>query len=315
MQTVSIGIDIAKDKFDVAFLERDRTSSVQTFRNTKEGISQFINILSEQGTAETVPCVVESTGLYHLPVALMVTNAGYRVNCINPLLTKKYQRSSVRNAKTDHIDATRLATIGLQETNLAIFKADSRAIEAKKIVNYVSRLELFQQQLKASTEAVRELETITGAKVDLSHVESAVKLIQKQINSLTKEIVERTPEAILKIGDGMRGITKERISLLFALIGDKDFASRDSLVAFLGMDVTPRESGTWRGKGKLSKRGNGYGRKLLYQMAWGLKQHNSLYAERYAELRASGKDYRTTLLILGRKFLRLIYSYHFKQTI
>ncbi len=313
MQTISVGIDIAKDKFDVAFLKEDRSSSIDTFRNNTVGINRFIDSLSKQGTEETVPCVIESTGMYHLPVALMVTNAGYRVNCINPLLTKKYQRSSVRNAKTDRIDALRLAAIGLQEQNLFIFRADPKAIEAKKIVNYVSKLETFKQQLKASTEAMKAMKAITGLKVDLSHAQSAIKLIQEQIDSLTDEVVLRTPEAILKLGDEMKGISKERTALLFALIGDKEFASRDSLVAFLGMDVMPRESGKWRGKGRLSKRGNGYGRKLLYQIAWGLKQHHPLYKERYAELRTSGKDYKTTLLILARKFLRLLYSYHFKQ--
>ena len=311
MQTISVGIDIAKEKFDVAFLGKDLSSDMRSFKNNKRGIGRFISVLDKQGTDESVPCVIESTGMYHLPVALMVTNAGYRVNCINPIITKKYQQSSIRNAKTDEIDALRLATIGVEQKNLSVFRADFKAIEAKKIVSYVGKLQKLKQQLKASTRAMRDMKAITGLDVDLEYIEDSIKLLQKQVNLLTKEIIERTPQSILKLGE-MKGVSEETVSLLFALIGDKEFVSRDALVAFLGLDVMPRQSGKWKGRGKLSKRGNGFGRKLLYQIAWGLKQHHPDYRKRFIELRLSGKPYRTSLIILARKFLRMLYGYHFR---
>ena len=86
---VSVGIDIAKKKFDAAFLFGNDTHETGTYENNAVGIQKFISRLKTQRTAETVPCVVESTGLYHVPSALMIRQAGYRVNVINPLITKK----------------------------------------------------------------------------------------------------------------------------------------------------------------------------------------------------------------------------------
>ena len=312
MHTVSIGIDVSKDKFDAAFLAADRSSTVSTFANNEIGINHFIDRLNRQGTVSSVPCTLESTGMFHLPVAFMVTRAGYQVNCINPILTKKYQRSSIRNAKTDEIDALRLATIGIQEPNLPIFEANTEAVEVKKIVSYISKLEALKEQLKASTDSVLAMQKITGLSVDLSQTSLAITALQKQIKSLSREVIKRVPEDKLRLSREMMGISEERIAFIFALIGDKKFRSRDALIAFVGLDITPRQSGTWRGRGKLSKRGNGYARKLLFQMAWGLKQHNPLYRERYNELRKSGKSYKASLVILSRKFLRLLYSQYWK---
>lgn len=312
MNTISVGIDIAKDKFDAAFFREDNSSKIRTFSNTKVGIKSFIQCLQKQETASSVPCVIESTGMYHLPVAIMVTNAGYRVNCINPIITKSYQRSSIRNAKTDEIDAVRLATIGLREPNLPIFEANYKAIEIRKIASYISRLEVAKQRLKMSGRSMKSIEEITGLSVNLEYVESAIKLIQKQIDELSKVLVERTPDNILQIADKTKGVSREGLSIIFAFIGDKQFTSRDSLVAFLGLDITPRQSGTWRGKGKISKRGNGYARKILFQTAWALKQYNQPYSEYYKSLRDRGKNYKTSLLAVGRKFLRFLYSQHWK---
>lgn len=312
MNTISVGIDISKDKFDAAFVRDDHTSVLRTFNNTPSGINRFVGELTQQRTAYTVPCVIESTGIYHLPVALMVSNAGYRVNCINPLITKKYQRSSVRNAKTDSIDALRLASIGIQEPDMPLFEANIEAIEARRVVTYIGKLEALKQQLQASLKAMKAMEAVTGLKVDLGDTVSAIRLLTRQIVALTKEVVSRTSGEILKSSEEICGLSKERQALLFALIGDKKFASRDALVAFVGLDVMPRQSGKWQGHGKLSKRGNGYARKILFQIAWGLKQYDPTYKKRYVELRAAGKPYKTVLIILARKFLRFTYGRYFK---
>ena len=261
----------------------------------------------------SVPCILESTGMYHLPVALMVTNAGYRVNCINPLITKRYQRSSVRNAKTDTIDALRLATIGVQEVDLPIFRADPKMIEARKIVGYIGKLETVKGELVASMKALLHLKSMTGLSVDLRETKEALKELDGQIKTLLKEVSKRIPQdTIEKIL--IKGVSAASISRMLSIICDKDFKSRDALVAFVGLDVMPRESGMWKGRGRLSKRGNGYARKILFQMAWGLKQHNPEYKKKYDELRQRGLNYKTCLLSLSRKYLRFVYGQLWKKS-
>lgn len=315
MQIQSVGIDIAKAKFDVAFLNMDGSCTKSMYENSKVGISGLISELKKQRTADTVPCVLESTGHYHFPVALMLTKAGFKVNCINPLITKRYQRASIRNAKSDSIDALRLAEVGIYEKNLLQFTANTRAINLKRIVSYVNSLETIHQKMRASIECFREMKKVTGLTVNLTHAEKAMEQIKKQIELLIDGAVEITPEDGLLVADQTDGVSREKLSVLLAILSDKIFPNRDALVAYVGLDVSVRQSGTWKGQGKISKRGNAYARKILFQMAWGLKQHNQRYRQRYDELRKKGKDYRTTMLILARTFLRYLFAQYFRPKI
>jgi transposase len=311
---VSIGVDVAKDKFDAAFLYEGDKSLVDTFENNKVGMRKFVRKLNKQKTASAVPCVLESTGLYHLNLALMVHQAGHQVNVINPLITKKYQQSSIRNAKTDTIDALRLAEIGIKESKLPVFSGNIQSIEAKKLIGYMAKLEEIKQQLSASRNQVTMMSGITGLTVNLDPTEEVIANLDKQMEVLEKRIVELAPPEAKTLSGQIHGLSHEKMAVVLSMLGDKHFTSRDQLVAFVGLDVMPRQSGTWRGKGRLSKRGNPYLRKVLYQVAWGLKQHNELYKKKYTELRAGGKNYVTTLLILARKFLRFLYAYYWKKT-
>ena len=145
-----IGIDVSKNKLDLAFVFPDQANAKYTFNNSKAGVSELLDCLKKQRAAATVPCIIESTGNYHLQSAIMIARAGYAVKLINPLITKKYQKSSIRNAKSDSIDAERLANIGIMEPKLTAFEANSKAITNKKLVSYIASLEKTRQKLKAS---------------------------------------------------------------------------------------------------------------------------------------------------------------------
>lgn len=311
---VSVGVDIAKDKFDAALLYQSDKSSIQTFENNDAGIKKFVRVLKKQKTASAVPCVLESTGLYHLNMALMVHQAGYKVSVINPLITKKYQKSSIRNAKTDTIDALRLAEIGIKESKLPVFTGNIPYIEARKLVCYMSRLEEIKRQICASLKFVNLTQEVTGLDINLDHTEKAINEIDYQIKVLEEKICALTPSEAKTLADNIYGLSHEKVAAVLAMLGDKQFENRDQLIAFVGLDVMPRESGKWRGKSRLSKRGNPYLRKILYQMAWGLKQNNPIYKAEYERLRTKGKNYTTTLIILSRKFLKFLYAYYWKKT-
>ena len=96
---------------------------------------------------------------------------------------------------------------------------------------------------------------------------------------------------------------------------DKQFENRDQLIAFVGLDVKTRQSGSWIGKQVLSKRGNGHLRKLLFQMGWGLMMHNETYGAYYQQMRERGKGYKTGIIATARKFLRFLFAYLWKKTI
>ncbi len=101
----SVGIDVSKKTLAVALQTRHKEYLDSSFPNTRIGITDLIGYLQTQKTAYTVPCVIESTGDFHLLSSYMLKEEGYEVKCINPIITHQYQRATIRNAKDDRIDA------------------------------------------------------------------------------------------------------------------------------------------------------------------------------------------------------------------
>ena len=132
----SVGIDVSKRELVVAGVTRRGIMRPKTFPNTTAGATALASHLKTQKTAAAAPCVIESTGDFHLLSSLILAEKGFAVKCINPLLTKKYQRSSVRNTKSDTVDALRLADIGLLERDLPAFAAERPLIIKKKGLGY-----------------------------------------------------------------------------------------------------------------------------------------------------------------------------------
>jgi transposase len=64
------------------------------------------------------------------------------------------------------------------------------------------------------------------------------------------------------------------------------------LVAFVGLDVRVRQGGKWLGRQFLSKRGNGYLRKVLFQIGWSLYMNNDTYHAAYQRMRERGKNHK-----------------------
>lgn len=315
--TVSVGIDVAKTKLDVALLRSDRSLERTLVENTPAGMLELISFLKQQRTAETVPCILESTGDYHLLPACTLAQAGFMVKVINPLLTKRYQRTSIRNAKSDQIDAERLATIGIMEKELPVFSAKTSAIVLRKLIAYVGKLEQVKQQFAQSTKQLcHTIAALGGAAIKLDHTTAALIEIDEQIAGLKKMIINLAPPEAKPFAETTPGLSTEQAAILLGALQDKQFENRDQLVAFVGLDLMVRQSGTWQGKQKLSKRGSPYLRKVLYQVAWGLKQHNPIFKKYYQRLyQEEGKHYTTVLMAVARKFLRYLYAYYWSKTL
>ena len=311
----SIGIDVSKASLSFATLRVDHSAVVKSCANDEDGVESLLACLKKEKTAITVPCVIESTGDYHLRCALMISQAGFTVNVINPLITKQYQRASVRNSKDDSVDAVRLARIGLMEPNLKQFKATKQSLALKKVVASVGKLDHYRQQLKAHVKQLKEAEALLGVKMNLSQLEKAIKSIAKQINEFETYIHDHAPKEAIEISNGVRGLSQTSVAKILSLLDGHEFTDKHKLVAFTGLDVAARRSGSWKGRERISKRGNPHFRKILFQIAWGLKQHNETYRAYYTQMRERGKHYFTCLIAVARKFLRFLFAYVWKKSV
>lgn len=311
---VGIGIDVSGAKLDLAIRFSDSNYLDDTFENDAQGIKSLMSVLKRQETAQAAPLVIESTGNCHLQSAIMIKRANYSVKVINPVLTKKFQKSSIRNAKSDKIDARRLADIACIEPDLPDFNGSIKEISAKKLTSFLSHLEKTRQKMNSSLGQLEKTSKLLKIKIDLKPTKKAIDQIEQQTEIIAQALKDNLPKRAKEIVKETKGISEKQMAVFLALIGEKRFDTRDKLVAYVGFDIALRQSGSWRGKQKLSKRGSGYARKILYQIAWSLKQNNDDYKSYFNRLKIENKKhYNTAMVATARKFLRFMHAHYFRE--
>ena len=101
--TAWLGIDIAKQKFDVA-LNWNTRRRAKVFRNDAEGWQALLRWLKDLGVDQVHACL-EATGRYGDGLALHLHDAGHRVSVVNPAQIKHFGRAKLGRNKTDRADA------------------------------------------------------------------------------------------------------------------------------------------------------------------------------------------------------------------
>lgn len=311
VMVTSVGIDVGKKDCQVAVRWKNGEYSEQPFKNTPQGLEACVNFLNARGVSKETPLVLESTGGYHLlfTMALKDTYQYGSVKVINGILTKKYAGANIRRIKTDSVDAKILADIGDRET-LIPFERSREELLQKKRITLLKKLEHIRQQLTGSINDLEETAKSLGLPFE-AEVRSKVILValEKEIQCLLKEISEGEKSDLADELVKLPGVSRSAISIVLGLLGKRKFTSRNQLVAFAGIDLTIRESGSSvHGKRHLSKRGDPFLRKKLFQIAWALKMHNPEYQKYYEKKRAEGHHYFTCLIAVSRKFLKHIHG-------
>jgi len=123
--------------------------------------------------------------------------------------------------------------------------------------------------------------------------------------------LEAEIEHLLADDPGVKGVQQiqafgpKTIAVLRAELGDGDrFARTDHIIAYGGMDIEIKESGRWKGKAKLSKRGSGLLRRMLYLAALrSTHTDGSPFGAYYHHLVARGLNKGSALMAVMRKML------------
>jgi len=311
---LGIGIDVSKNTLDVVFLLPE-TSLHFVVPNNKSGIKILIKKCSFSSSSSFPKIVMESTGRYHLLCALLLSSARLDVRVINPLLARRYLSSAVRKVKTDKADALVLAQVAQFEKRLPKpFSATKTDILIRQKMGLLTSLEkqiqTFQAVLRNYSDFQDTLE-LSRSMTEQTLLDS-LKTIQKQREHLEGEISQLIAQQkgfshSQKILQSIPGISAFTASLLLFLL-DTSCQNPKQWVAFCGLDISVRQSGTWKGRGKLTKRGNSYVRKRLFHSAWGAMMTNPDFRSYYDSLRQAGHSYVESLLIISRKLLRISFA-------
>lgn len=305
-----IGIDVSKDALHIALRYEEQDISFEVV-NTSEGIHELCKKL------KNFKCriVMESTGRYHLLAAFILSQKGLDVRVVNPITAKRYICASVRKTKTDKADAKALADMAALHRSLPdSFCSTKRDIQIRQKMGLLCSLEKQLSSMRLMAKNYAEFQASMNIRRSRSEysVTQIIKKLDEQRHLLEKEI----EALVLKNGNkeeqyciaiSIPGISPFVGSLLCQIL-NPDCVSPKQWIAFLGLNIPPRESGTWKGKSKLSKRGNAYLRKRIYSAAWGAVMNNAAFRSYYDRLKDEGKCHVTALLIVARKLLRILHA-------
>ena len=107
MSEAILGVDIAKRKFDVAFLINGKLKH-KVFSNNQEGFEELESWLQKQNVDHVHVCL-EASSTYGDELATSMHDAGHTVSIVNPARIKGFAQSELMRTKNDKVDAGLIA--------------------------------------------------------------------------------------------------------------------------------------------------------------------------------------------------------------
>lgn len=131
---------------------------------------------------------------------------------------------------------------------------------------------------------------------------------QQNLENQLLHLVQGWQEQAFKTLHSIKGMGNITTATFLAEAGPLcRFPSAKSLVAYAGLDPSVHQSGRYRGRSRLSKRGNRYLRRILYLIAQQLTRTTQRFRQAYAHCRQRGRSHREALVIVARKILVTFY--------
>lgn len=155
---IYVGIDVAKDKHDCFISDPDGEVLFDAFTipNNREGFETlFHRIGSISDDLSNVKVGLEATGHYSYNLLGFLLDKGLTTFIINPLHTNLYRKSlSLRQTKTDKVDAHTIASMLMSDVNLKSYSDTSyHNEELKSLTRY--RFDKVKERAKLKTSVSR----------------------------------------------------------------------------------------------------------------------------------------------------------------
>lgn len=196
----TLGIDIAKNRHAATLLDETGKRVFKNFKfaNTHEGVESLQHRLEEmQISKQNILFGMEATGHYWMVLYHFLSEAGFQVRVINPLMTAARRNVGIRGTKTDSADSELIARI-LREADpkfSAVPDDQTRQLRDLMRLRYECSQTLIseKQRLTALLDLVfpeysQHFSNVFGAASleVLSHFPTAKELAEVDLNKLTR---------------------------------------------------------------------------------------------------------------------------------
>lgn len=291
-----VGIDVAKDKLDVAVLGEKKASQVG---NDQKGIANLIKKMKELAPQLIV---VEATGGYQRAVVLGLYEAGQPVAVVNPMRVRQFARAHGLLAKTDKLDAFNLAQFGKQ-VKPRRFEAKSEA--GSQLSALLTRRRQVEEMLKAEKNRLRTVPASMRPSVErmIEVLKEEIKQLEKELDRFMKENEDwQGQEELLTSAKGVGRVTAATLLAELPELGKLD---NKQIAALVG--VAPMNSDSGKKRGYRRTKGGRVGvRNVLYMSTLVATRYNPTIKTHYQKMLKRGKVKKVALTACMRKFLTVL---------
>lgn len=246
---------------------------------------------------------VEATGRYHLELVDQAHAAGVTVYLIDPYRLSRYRDGVGERHKTDVVDARLLARyLAHEQGELRVFRPVSAGHrQAWSLLKRRAKLVQAEGMISESLGAMRGL---SGPVATVKrHLAKLIQAIERELNKQLQQLGLADDYRRLQTIRGVGPLTAAALVLAFHR---GEFTKADAFVAYLGMDIRIRRSGKYKGREKLTKKGDPECRRLLHNAARAAARtdHKAYYERLLARRFASTQAH----VAVARKLVRIAFA-------
>lgn len=291
------GVDVASAHLDAAVHGR---CGVLRFDNTDAAIAKWLRTLPAGSIV-----ALESTGRYHERLALAAHAKGLVVYLLNPRDVRHYARAMGMRGKTDRLDAQILARYAQRETS-----------ELRAWTPPSPEVRRLDELVRRRGTLVKHLGAIKQSAADCPEMQSSMGPLIEQFDVLIDAVDGQIAQAAADLNldsqsfehiTSVPGIGLLSGSVLLSLFQRLADRSADAVIAFMGFDPRPMDSGQKVGQRRLSKRGPAEWRRLLFNAAMSASR-TKVWKPYYEHERAKGLSRTAALVALARKLVRVAFG-------
>jgi transposase len=297
MENIIVGIDVSKDRLDVAVRPSGEVFAVERNAAGLEQLTGRLRGLSPQVVA------LEATGGFETIAAAALASAGLPVVVVNPAQIRAFAKALGQRAKTDPIDAAVIAHFA-EATKPEVRPLPDEA--TRLLADLVTRRRQIIDMMVAERQREKRV-TVPHLRKSIARLLKALQLELTSVDADIDDIVRGSPawrakEDLLASVPGVGPVISRT---LIAELPELGQLSRRQIAALAGLAPFTRQSGQWRGRSFIGG-GRTVVRTLLFMGAMVAKRHNPVLRAFFNRLVAAGKPKMVALIAVARKLLTIL---------
>lgn len=293
---VNVGIDVSKERLDVAVRPSGETFSVT---NNDDGCAQLRKRLAK---LKPERIVLEATGGYESRAVYALAAAKLPVVLINPRQVRQFAQATGRLAKTDAIDADVLARFG------EAIRPEIRPVPDKTLLELEALVTRRRQLVDMRASEYKRKQT--APQVVHPSIDAVIEALSLQIDDVDGDIDRaiRATDAWAKAAERHEttpGVGRVTSATAIALIPELGTLNRKQIASLVGVAPHNDDSGKRDGK-RRTWGGRAAVRAVLYMATLSAVRYNAVIRAFHDRLAGKGKEAKVVLVACMRKLLTIL---------